>query len=327
MGITPGIFLKFVYRQLFLTLPYPQTPFTDQTVIVTGANVGLGFEAARHYLRLGAAKVILAVRTPEKGEAAKKILEESEKRQGILEVWQLDLSSYESVKQFASKVETLPRVDVVLENAGISTKEFRMTEDNESTITTNVVSTFLLALLLLPKLRETSIKFNTTPHLTVVSSEVHYFTDFPEKDNPNIFETMNNPKTAMMGERYEVSKLLEVFYGRELAAHMNQSKTPGTVVFNLANPGFCHSELAREGDVVVSILKFLLARTTEAGSRNFLAATVAGPESHGAYIDACRVDEVAPLVTSKIGIETQKRIWDELNAKLEKIQPGIVGNI
>ncbi|KAL8802810.1 MAG: hypothetical protein Q9182_003570 [Xanthomendoza sp. 2 TL-2023] len=286
-----------------------------------------GFEAARHYLRLGAAKVILAVRSLEKGEAAKKNLEDSEKRQGVVEVWQLDLSSYESVKQFARKIDSLPRVDVVLENAGISTKEFRLTEDNESTITTNVVSTFLLALLVLPKLRETSMKFNTTPHLTVVSSEVHYFTDFPEKDNPNIFETMNNPKTAQMGERYEVSKLLEVFYGRALATHMKQSKSPGTVIFNLANPGLCHSELAREGDVAVKVLKFFLARTTEAGSRNFLAATVAGPESHGQFIDACRVDEVAPLVRSDIGIETQRRIWEELNQKLEKISPGITANI
>lgn len=198
-------FFKVCHEQLFYKLPYPETPFTDQTVIVTGANVGLGFEAARHYVRLGAAKVILAVRSLDKGEAARKTLEESEKRLGVVEVWQLDLSSYASVKQFANKVNGLPRVDIVLENAGISTKQFSITEDNESTITTNVVSTFLLALLVLPKLRESSTKFRTTPHLTVVSSEVHFFTQFPEKSSSNIFETMSNPKTAKMGERYYLS--------------------------------------------------------------------------------------------------------------------------
>lgn len=198
---TPQLFLKFCYHQLFDKLPYPETPFTNQTVIVTGGNVGLGFEAARHYVRLGAAKVILAVRSPDKGEAAKNAIEDSEKREGVVEVWLLDLSSYESVKEFANKVSALPRLDVVLENAGIATKNFRITEDNESTITTNVVSTFLLAHLVLPKLKESSTKFNTTPYLTVVSSEVHFLTQFPEKDSPNIFETLNKPKTARMDDR------------------------------------------------------------------------------------------------------------------------------
>lgn len=49
-------------------------------------------------------------------------------------------------------------------------------EGNESTITVNVVSTFLLALLILPKLQETAQQFNITPNLTIVSSEVHFFT-------------------------------------------------------------------------------------------------------------------------------------------------------
>ncbi|KAL8726732.1 MAG: hypothetical protein Q9166_006527 [cf. Caloplaca sp. 2 TL-2023] len=327
--VTPLLFLKLCYRQLFRKLPYPETPFTDQTVIVTGANVGLGLESAHHYVRLGAAKVILAVRNLEKGEAAKRSIEESEKPSGVIEVWQLDLSSYESVKQFAKRVETLPRVDVVLENAGVATRHFHITEDNESTITTNVVSTFLLALLLLPKLRESSTKFNTTPHLSVVTSEVHFFTNFPEKSSPNIFETLNNPKTAKMDGRYEVSKLLEVFYGRELATHLSESPHPASknIIFNFPNPGLCHSELAREGSLGLEIMKFFLARTTEEGSRNFLAATVAGAESHGQYIDCCQVEEVAPLVTSQVGVETQVRVWDELNKKLEMIQPGILANI
>ena len=47
---------------------------------------------------------------------------------------------------------------------------------NESTITVNVVSTFLLALLVLPKLQETARLFNVIPTLTIVSSDVHYFT-------------------------------------------------------------------------------------------------------------------------------------------------------
>lgn len=193
---------KFLYTQLVTTLPVPKTSFSGQTVIVTGSNVGLGLEAARHFTRLSAAKVILAVRSVEKGEAAKKSIEESTQRTGVVEVWQLDLSSYESVKQFAKKVEGLSRLDAIVENAGIATRTYRVFEDNESTITTNVVSTFLLALMLLPKLRETATKFNVTPHLVIVSSEVHFFTTFPEKSSTDIFKTLNDKETAKMVDRY-----------------------------------------------------------------------------------------------------------------------------
>ena len=128
-------FLTFVKEQ-FTSLPFPETQHTGQTVIVTGSNVGLGLEAARHLTRLNAEKVILAVRSLEKGEAAKKSIEESTGRTGVVEVWQMDLSSYESVKQFVKKAEGLKRLDAVVENAGIARDYYSTTEDNETTITT-----------------------------------------------------------------------------------------------------------------------------------------------------------------------------------------------
>jgi hypothetical protein len=164
----------FLYRQLLVIPPWPKTRFDDKTIIVTGSNIGLGLEAARHFGRLGAARVILAVRDLEKGEAAKKSIDRTLKRSpSSVTVWKLDLSSYESVAKFATRVEKeLDRVDVVCANAGIATGVFRITEKDESTITTNVVSTFLLAFLLLPKLKETAQRFKTRPTLTITSSEV-----------------------------------------------------------------------------------------------------------------------------------------------------------
>ena len=193
--------IDFIYSQLFITLPYPTSDFSGKTIIVTGSNVGLGLEAARHFTRLNADKVILGVRNLEKGEAAKKSIEETTNRLGIVEVWQLDLASYESTKQFVKRAEGLRRLDAVVENAGIATRRYQVAEDNESTITTNVISTYLLALMILPKLRETATKFNTTPHLTIVSSEVHSFTSFPEKNSPNIFKTLSDKETANMADR------------------------------------------------------------------------------------------------------------------------------
>jgi retinol dehydrogenase-12 len=59
MGIKDAV---GILRSQFAHLPYPTKKFTGQTIIVTSSNVGLGLEAARHFVRLDAAKVIIAVR-------------------------------------------------------------------------------------------------------------------------------------------------------------------------------------------------------------------------------------------------------------------------
>ena len=170
---SPDEFISSFLGSQFTKLPYPTFDFSNQTIIVTGANVGLGLEAARHLVRLGAAKVILGCRSVEKGEVAKKDIEESTKRTAVVDVWQVDLSSYESVKQFCARVQTLERLDAVIENAGLATPTFEKVEGMESTITVNVISTFLMALLLLPKLRADAFKYNSVPRLTIVASDAH----------------------------------------------------------------------------------------------------------------------------------------------------------
>ncbi len=195
----------FLYSQFINTPPYPKTPFTNQTIIVTGANSGLGLEAARHFVRLDAAKVILACRTISKGEKAKEdiiaSLPQVKNAATVLDVWHLDLASYDSVKKFAKKAEGLERLDVLVENAGMYTYDFEITGEDESTITTNVVSTLLLGLLLLPKMRQTKERFNTLPRLTVVASFVHYLTEFPERHAEDIFGLLAEKEKANMGDR------------------------------------------------------------------------------------------------------------------------------
>lgn len=169
-------FLPFIYRQLFTTPAYPTTDCTGRTIIVTGANGGLGKEAARHLVRLNADRVIITARDASKGNTAKSDIESTTGRKGSVEVWSLDLEDYDSVKAFATKVNGLKRLDAIIENAGKATATFTEVAGNESTITVNVVSTFLLALLVLPKLQETAKKFNVVPNLVIVSSEVHFWT-------------------------------------------------------------------------------------------------------------------------------------------------------
>lgn len=233
--------IGILLRQLVTSIPKPQGSYAGKTVIVTGSNIGLGFEAARHFTRLGATKVILAVRSLQKGEDAKKAIENSTGIKTVVEVWQLDMSSYKSVLDFAARTEKeLERLDIALLNAGISAGKFEIFERDESTITVNVVSTFLLALALLPKLKATSVKFNIRPNLTIVASEVHFVTQFREKDVPEgqIFAKLNEP-TDDMQERYFVSKMMEVLVVRAWADRKPAFQIPVTI--NLVNPGYCKS--------------------------------------------------------------------------------------
>ncbi|KAH6878551.1 hypothetical protein BKA58DRAFT_308294 [Alternaria rosae] len=319
---------RFFYSQLFVTPPKPTGDLTGKTVIVTGSNIGLGKEAARHFTQLNASTVILAVRSIEKGEAARKDIESTTGRSNVVKVMQLDMSSYQSVLDFAQKVsKELERVDIAVLNAGVNRREWEVFEQDESTITVNVVSTFLLAFALLPKLKDTASKFNTRPTLTIVSSEVHEWATFDEKNAPEgkLFERLNekvvNGKEVGLSNRYQVSKLLELLFVRAFCQRYPESAIPVTV--NLVNPGFCYSELSREDGIALVIAKFLLARKTEVGSRTLTHAGISGVETHGKYLSDCEITEPSPYVRSEEGKRDQERVWKELTAKLEVNKSGI----
>ena len=52
-----------------------------------------------------------------------------------------------------------------------------------------------------------------------------------------------------------------------------------------------------------------------------------GPESHGHYLSDCKISKNCYLVEGPEGPKVQKRVWDELSQKLERIEPGIMGNV
>jgi retinol dehydrogenase-12 len=209
---------------------------------------------------------------------------------------------------------------------GISTEKFQLFEGQESTITVNVISTFLLALLVLPALKRSSQKYNIQPRLTIVASEVHHWTDLPErKKADSIFEALATPELSEMGIRYPVSKLMDVFATRALVEKTSSSYP---VTINTLNPGFCYSELSREhSGIAFQLMYKLLARTTEVGSRTLVTAALASHETHGQYMSNGLVEEPSKFVRSEEGRKTQEKVWAELSAKLEQIQPGILKNI
>lgn len=140
------------------------------------ADLLLGLEAARHFYYLNAAKVILAVRTVSKGETAKEdILSSVTTRNdaNAIEVWPLHQVNTLSTLAFSERAQKeLPRVDAAVLNAVINTKDLRLVEGYEQVTQVNVLNTFLLVLMMLPKLLDTKTRFaDSSPHLTIVSSE------------------------------------------------------------------------------------------------------------------------------------------------------------
>lgn len=158
------------------TLPLVPTPATVSgcTYIVTGANTGLGYECAKHLIALGAARVILAVRSLPRGEDALSRIHAQVGRSDNGEVWELDLASFASIEAFAERVAALERVDALIENAAVATGNFALAEGYEESLMVNVVGTMLLAVRVLPKLQESAKKFGTMPHLVVVSSRAAF---------------------------------------------------------------------------------------------------------------------------------------------------------
>ncbi|EJD48769.1 NAD(P)-binding protein [Auricularia subglabra TFB-10046 SS5] len=325
-----------VHEQLFEKPAVPTTDFTGKTIIVTGANVGLGKEATRHFVRLGAAHVIMAVRSLEKGEAAKaEILGDPALagRRATVSVWKLDMASYASVQAFAARISAeLERLDAAVLNAGITAFKFELYELDESTLTVNVVSTMLLAALLVPTLRRSALEHHTKPVLSIVGSGIHIYAVFPERNVDNIFAAMNDPSRADMDGRYTLSKLVQLLVVREFAAAVNGSGRP-FVIINTLNPGLCKTELVRDAKGLfrlgVKVAKAFMAWTPEEGSRTLVHAAGAGKESHGAYLSAAKIkpEAMSAFVTSDEGHRAQKKLWAELSTKLESIHPGIISSM
>ncbi|KAF3941814.1 hypothetical protein ABW19_dt0207673 [Dactylella cylindrospora] len=334
------------FREQRLTLPSPTASFEGLTVIVTGSNTGVGLEAARHIARLNAADLILAVRTISKGEAARDNIKKScpESKTNI-HVLHLDMGSFASVREFADRVTAeFPKIDIAILNAGINTQQWNITKDGwEQMVQVNVLATAYLTLLLLPKIKQSFDKTpgaydngKLMPTLVVVSSDVHFISGLKQKkhidEKLGILNALNNKAESHNPGRYADTKLMEVFFVRELANYLETHGQADDIVLNTVNPGLCKSELAsREPGLLGMIIKVafvpfsLIARTAEVGSRNYLWAATAGKASFGQYIGSCEIQKPAVLVTSEEGKKIQKKVWEEIGEVLTGVDEGVKG--
>ncbi|CBF78390.1 hypothetical protein AN8585.2 [Aspergillus nidulans FGSC A4] len=308
-----------LFGQLFtkLTLP-PASAVDGKTILITGGNTGLGREAARHALALGAATVILGVRTLSKGEEAKADIESSTGNSGRNKVlvWPIDLESFASVQAFAERARNYVagengRLDLAIMNAGIASVMWAVTPDGwERHLQINVLSTALLSLKLLPLLRHTAEQHPQDwqrPHLVIVTSDSHESVKFPERTADRIFPVLNDQgqwaKSQRLGgpiERYGVSKLMAILMTEDIARLVPRS-TQGDplVVVNSVAPGFCKSELLTRESVpwFLKVIEALVARSAQEGSKTLLDSATRGIASHGKWLENQAITTPGKLVT------------------------------
>jgi hypothetical protein len=225
--------------------------FAGRTVIVTGANSGLGAVTARELARVGA-QVILAVRNPGRGEAA------AREMTGDVEVRQLDLQNLASVRQFADGVDS--DIDVLVNNAGIMAVPHAVTSDGfETQIGTNHLGHFALTNLLLSKV---------TDRVVTVSSMMHYMGYISLRD----LNWTSRPYSAWLA--YGQSKLANLLFTSELQRRLQAAGSKVRAV--AAHPGYSHTNLQghsgnRIGDALMSVGN-RLASDADFGARQTLFA-------------------------------------------------------
>ncbi|HEY5979867.1 MAG TPA: oxidoreductase [Microlunatus sp.] len=246
---------------------------TDRTVIVTGATSGIGRATADALVGAGA-RVVLAVRSPSKGEAFATDLR-SRHASAVVQVRDLDLADLSSVRAFAA--DWTDPVDILINNAGVMATSRTETADGfELQFGTNHLGHFLLTTLLLPQI---------TDRVVTVASDAHRWAHLDLED-----PQWERRRYRAFGA-YGQSKLANLLFTLELDRRLHPSGRRALAV----HPGWVRSELGlgQHGMAVVKLsqgLGSLFGQTAEAGARPSLTAATedlpggsyVGPDGRGA---------------------------------------------
>ena len=201
-----------------------------RVAVVTGSNGGLGLEVARELARK-AARVVMAARDPAKAEEARASIR-AEIPHAVLEPRRLDLASLASVRAAAEAIlAEHPRIDVLVNNAGVMGIPERRTDDGfEMQLGVNHLGHFALTALLLPALL-------ASPDLRVVSvtSTGRHRGRAIDPENPHLAGRYD-PWRA-----YGQSKLANVHFALELDRRFRAAGVPARSI--VVHPGFVDTDL------------------------------------------------------------------------------------
>ncbi|XP_063298198.1 retinol dehydrogenase 14 [Pelobates fuscus] len=269
-----------------------------KTVIITGANSGIGRATAAELVR-EQARVILACR--DRGRAEEAARELWLEGPGEVVIKELDLSSLRSVRRFCQEVvKEEPHLDVLINNAGIFQCPYMKTEDGfEMQFGVNHLGHFLLTHLLLSLL-----KSSAPSRIVVVSSKLYKYGEIN-------FDDLNSEKSYSKSFGYSRSKLANILFTRELSRRLE-----GTgVTVNALHPGIVRTNLGRYINIPIlmkplfSVVSWAFFKSPEEGAQTsiYLATSPEVEGVSGKYFGDCKEEELLPKAMDDL---VARKLWD-----------------
>jgi retinol dehydrogenase-12 len=262
---------------------------TGKTVLVTGATGGIGLETARALARMGA-HVVIGARDAARGRA---VVDELVRSGGKAELLPIDMASLASVREAAARFAAAhPKLDVLVNNAGIVTRGRQVSPDGHEVIwATNFLGPFLLTRLLLPALKNAP-----APRVVNVSSMAHAGgrLDWNDLELARGFRRL---------KAYSNSKLALVLFTRELA------RREPKVAVNALHPGAIWTGIWRAAPALARWILALVLPSAEKGARP-VVRLAAAPELSGVtgrYFDRFREVEPGPAARNDADAA---RLWE-----------------
>ncbi|XP_072218558.1 retinol dehydrogenase 14b [Leuresthes tenuis] len=291
----------FPRRQAVKLLCYPADTMRGKTVIVTGANCGIGKAVAGELLKLHA-RVIMACRDRKSAEdAAQDIKRQAGPEQGEVVIKHLDLASLRSVRNFCEEInEEESKIDVLINNAGIYQCPYTKTEDGfEMQLGVNHLGHFLLTHLLLDLL-----KSSAPSRIVVVSSKLYKYGHIN-------FDDLNSENNYNKAFCYSQSKLANLLFTLEQARQLE-----GTgVTVNALTPGIVRTRLGRHVQIpllakplfYLASLAFFKSPLEGAQTPLYLACSPEVEGVSGKCFANCEEEELMAKATDD---EAAKKLWD-----------------
>jgi NAD(P)-dependent dehydrogenase (short-subunit alcohol dehydrogenase family) len=295
---------------------------SGRTFFITGANTGIGFEAAKVFAKKGG-RVLLGCRNVEKGRDALDRIADAHPGAEVVLV-RIDLSNLASVRAAADVVAREPRLDVLVNNAGVMWNPKTITSDGfESQFGINHLGHFALTGLLLPLLEATP-----NSRIVTVSSGGH------RQGNGDLFwDDINADQDYHPRKRYYASKLANLLFTFELDRRL-QAKESSTIAV-AAHPGGSDTELGRyvtgvSGAVMRAMTPLIrpFMNTAEQGAwPTELAATAPGVEGGQYFGPGGRMEMAGPAKQVDSSDESKdeakaERLWD-LSIEMTGVDPGL----
>ncbi len=242
---------------------------SGKIIIITGANSGIGFEAARALAKKGA-EIIMACRHLEKGQTAMRAILQ-EKPRTKLNLQALDLADLASVRQFADVVrESYAKIDILINNAGVMAIPYRKTADGfEMQFGTNHLGHFALTGLLLDLVLKAE-----NSRVVTVSSNAH-------KTGRMNLSDLNSEKSYTKWGAYSQSKLSNLLFAYELQRKLTAAGYSSISV--AAHPGYAATNL-QAGSRMLRMLNVIMAQSQAMGALPILFAATHLEMRGGDYV-------------------------------------------